>query len=174
MSRPNIRNIKKLPDFSTTYNWNIRLINAPKGVATPPSDDLNFRAISTTIPKATIQPMDINIRGYSIQRHGTILYDKTWMITFAETVDNKITDWITAWHEACWATGSGVQQGSSQVIADLEIHRLNRQDETIFTQRLIGCWLTEYDPTGGELGDATPEIIKPQLTIAYDYFKRTL
>ncbi len=172
MARPNVRNIKSLPDFATTYNWNIGIVTPASAVSGfPKTDDINFRAFSTTVPKAMNQPVEISIRGHKIKQPGILDYDRQITLTMVETVDSVVSKWISAWREACWKTVDGTADERESTEADLKIERLDRQDNTIQTLILYGCWLEDYDPTGGELGDFNPEAIKPNMTISYDYFK---
>lgn len=170
MSRPTIDQIRGVGDFATLYQWNLHFLRSPGAIAGLITDQgalLNLRCESTTIPKATNTKMPIEIRGHRVHQPGTNEYEGAITLVFNETVDNMVSNVISGWREACAATGTGAHGSRADIEATIMIERLNRQDETIWTYTLYGCFLESYEP--GDLGFAS-EVMKPSITLNYDYF----
>jgi hypothetical protein len=89
-------------------------------------------------------------------------------MVFTETADNKISQFLHDWREACWQAKTGIQREKKDVEAIIRIIRLDRQDKPIWVYKLTGCYLE--DATTGTL-DSTSEVFKPNFTISYDYFE---
>ena len=170
MPRPHIDQIRVLPDFPTMYQWNFRLSDPPKGVQNSDVDELNKRCLSSEIPKKTGQSIDIQVRGHHTKQPG--IYDSTHTITvtFVETIDNYVANFLRSWRELCWEKKTGVQQSRADCTGTVVLEQLNRQDTGIWTYTLYGCWLEDYDPTGGTWDGTASEVLRPSLTLSYDWF----
>lgn len=170
MAKPDVEQIRNLDDFPTMYQWNL-ILNPPSAVAGADQADLNIRCLTATIPKATGQSIEIAIRGHKMKQPG--IYDETHTIelTFVETVDNYIAQFLKNWREACRATKTGVHQTRREVSTTVQLDQLNRQDEPIWFYKLYGCWLEDYDPTGGQFDGTASEVLRPMLTLSYDWFE---
>lgn len=170
MARPNIDNLRGIGDIATVLNWNVTFITMPSGIqTTTTSEDINLRCESTDLPKSTGTSTEIVIRGHKIKQPGVYTPSGQITLTTIETVDNKISSFIRAWREGCWATGTGVQKKKSEVEAVIKISRLNRQDEVIWEYTLYGAYLEDTDP-GGQLQGASADPLKPTLVLSYDKF----
>lgn len=172
MGRPTIEQIRSLQDFATLYQWEVKAARTPSAVATPSDDAINFRAATSSLPKATNQPIEINVRGHKIKQPGITNYDNQWTLVLYETVDSIVSRWIENWRQCCWNIRTGYQETRKDSEGDFIVTRLNRQNEPIYQLKLIGCWLEDFD-WGGELGDSTSEAIRPSMTISYDYWEAT-
>jgi hypothetical protein len=171
MARPTIENVRAVGDWATTVNWNLTFVNFPKAIAgAPTKEDLNIRCESTDIPKSTGTSTEIMIRGHKVKQPGLYMPAGTLVLTFNESVDNKISTFIRRWREACYETRTGFQNLKSQVECNIKLTRLNRQDVGIFEYELIGAFLEDYDP-GGQLQGQSADLLKPTITVSYDYFK---
>ena len=171
MAKPTIEQIRGLGDFAVMYNWDLSFTTFPQ-VAHPDSDSLNLRCVSADVPKHTDDNIEINIRGHKKGQAGQRTYGGTIVLTFVETVDAMINNFLTAWSEACYATGTGVQQPNASVECDIQLHLLNRAGEPIYEWLLHGCRLEDHDPTGGTLSGDSNDTVKPTLTIRYDYYEK--
>lgn len=171
MPKPTIEQIRGLGDLAVMYNWDVAFVSFPQ-VAHPDSDSLNLRCVSTDVPKYTDENIETNIRGHKVGQPGQRTYGGTIVLTFVETVDAMINNFLTAWGEACYETGTGVQQLVSSVKCDLQLHLLDRQGNPIQKWLLHGCRLEDHDATGGTLTGDSNDTVKPALTIRYDYFEK--
>jgi len=163
-----IDQIRNLGDFLPVYKWDVQISKVPNGV-TIDSNALNFRMLTSEIPKMTGQSIEINIKGHKVKQPGIYNYSNTLNMTFAETVDATILDFIKQWRELCWETKTGKQKKSEDVKAEFLMFLLNRQDEAVWKFRLIGCYLEDYDL--GSLDGSSSDIVRPSITISYDYFE---
>ena len=75
MARPSILNVRSLPDFVTLYNWNVTLTKTPSGASAP--TNLNFQCLTSSIPKASNELIEINVRGHKVSQPGIQSYDGT-------------------------------------------------------------------------------------------------
>lgn len=168
MARPSITEVRSLPDVAQLFRWNLIIASAPTGVAAP-ANGLNIRCETTTVPKATNQTFDVNIRGHQVGQNGILIYDKSFTLTFVETVDNMIHNFFKTWREQMWATRTGVAAfPTNQLKGEFILERLNNQDQAIWRYALHGVLLQDYDV--GTLDNAGSDAIKPTLIFAYDYF----
>ncbi|MDK1290205.1 hypothetical protein [Pseudoalteromonas umbrosa] len=168
MAGLNIEDIRKLDDFAVLYKWDVQFA-APSGVAFPSQEDINVRCLSSSLPTSAVQSIDIQIRGHHIKQAGISDDDHVITLTMAETVDNTVHTMLHNWREAIWKSGSGYQVKRAEYQTDFLLHRLNQQDEVIWHYKIIGAYLEGMD-WGGELGGDTSDIMRPVMTLSYDYF----
>jgi len=171
MPRPGIEDIRGLTDFQALYRWNLTFADFPTAVqGAPAATDLNLRCETSELPKATNQVIPVNIRGHRVKQPGITEYAGTLSFTFVETVDAKIKNFLKAWREAVWATGTGVWGGTDKKSLQCTIHieQLDNQDNVKWTFKLIGCFLEDYDL--GQLAGDSSDVQRPSMTVSYDYF----
>jgi hypothetical protein len=170
MANFSIDQLRALPDFARTYKWDMQFLTLPAvgALAFPISEQLNLRCESTELPKSTNQKIEVDIRGHKVRQAGINDYIGTLTLTFTETVDNTIHNFIKAWRELVWETRSGRSFDKAQYTATLKITRLDNQDRAIWDYVLYGCFLEDYDL--GSLEGGTPEIMRPSMTLSFDYF----
>jgi hypothetical protein len=171
MPRPDIDQIRALGDFATLYQFNVYLTTAPRAVDSPPTEDLNLRCLTSELPKAAGTSIEVHIRGHKIKQPGQYDPTHTLTMTFVETVDAKISQFLKNWREACWQTKTGRQEKKEDVEAVITLVQLNRQDEPIWQYKLTGCYIEDYDPTGAGWDGTSTEVVRPSLTLSYDYFE---
>lgn len=167
MARPNMENIRSLPDFQTVYNWNVSVTKAPAGVTVPPN--FNFQCQTATIPESSNTPVEVDIRGHKIRQPGIQQYDGTLDLQMVETVDQALANFIKGWREAQWETGTGVAKTRNESSANFQLQLLDRQDNVKRTFDLIGGILLNAQK--GELSGDGSEVMRPTLSVQYDYFK---
>lgn len=169
MAIPTHDNVRQLPDFAPLVKWEISIINPPTGLIVPPN--LNFQCTTAQVPKTEAnQKQDVVVRGHRVYQQSLQHAEGTIQLDFVETVDNAISQFIRSWRELCWATNTGVQGERNAVEATIQMLRMNRQNVPIWEYRLIGCFLEDYDPLGGQLESDNPDVARPTMTISYDKF----
>ena len=168
MAVPGHENIRALPDFATLVKWSVS-INNIAGLSIPPN--LNFQCLSSDVPRTEAgQTIDVWVRGHRVRQPGIYASTTSITLTFAETVDNAISNMLSQWRELCWQTKTGIEGERNAVEGTLLLTRMNRQNRPIWTYELIGCFLEDYDPTGSQLDGESGDILRPTLTLSYDYF----
>lgn len=170
MAKPTIDQVRSVGDFTALYRWNLIFAKFPAAVANPPdTNDLNLRCESSELPRLTGQTIIQNIRGHQVKQPGIYNYGDSITLTFIETVDNLIHNYLKSWREACYQTKTGISQDKANVEAIIQLQRLNNQDVPIYEYKLIGSFLQDFD-FGGTLDGTTSDSLKPQLILTYDYF----
>lgn len=171
MPRPTMDQVRGAGEFATMYQWDMSFVKFPQlagGIGDYPSmEDVNIRCISSTIPVISTPRVTVNIRTHQVHQPGPVTYEGSLTLTFAETIESKISSMINAWREACAESKTGWHGLKREIEAIIKLIRLNRQNEPIWSYDLYGCWLESY--TLGDLGgDPTP--MQPSIVLAYDYF----
>jgi len=169
--RPNLESIRNLGNFTQMFRWIVEFESFPKLVTGYSSDDINFRAESSGLPKLGGTSAEIQIRGHKVKQPGIADYANTIVLTCVETVDNKISQFVHDWREICWQTeegSTGKTHPKSDIEAVIRITRLNNMDEPIWWYKLIGCYLESTEIP--DVDAATADPLKPALTISFDYF----
>jgi len=170
MPRPSIDQIRSVADFTTLFRWNLTFAKFPSAVASPPNtEDLNIRCESAELPRLTGQTIIQNVRGHQVKQSGIHNYVDSITLTFIETVDNIIHNFLKNWREAAWETKSGIAVPKNELEAIVILQRLNNQDVPIWEYKLIGAFLQDFD-LGGTLDGVTSDSLKPQMILAFDYF----
>jgi hypothetical protein len=173
MARPNIEEVRSLGDFSTVYNWNVYLMPSvgslvsPRSVGEGTTNWFNMRCISASLPTLSDAKVQVGIRGHKVFQPGVHTYSSNITFTVVEAVDTKIMRFLADWRELCWKTRLGSQATKAQSSITIEIDRLNRQDQTIWSYSMFGCFLENY--TLPEMA-AEGMAFTPTLNIAYDYY----
>jgi hypothetical protein len=170
MVHPKVSSLQALPDFATTINWDLYVLTPPTGVnGFPTSDTLNIRCESSDIPRKAGQSSTVMIRGFPVKQPGIYVPSQQINLSFVETVDNTMTQFIYAWREACFATNTGVQLPKLQVTAQIRLVRNDRQGKSLWQYTLSGCFLEAYDP-GGSLQGQSAEAMRASISLSYDDF----
>jgi hypothetical protein len=154
------------------FRWNLIVANVPSGVTisgTSPTDPLNIRCETTTIPKATNSAFEVNIRGHKVFQNGILTYDNSYTLTFVETVDNTVHTFFKQWRDLIWQPHTGVAQlPTNQLKGQFILQRLDNEDNPIWVYNMYGVLLQDYDI--GTLDNVSSDSIKPTLTFHYDLF----
>jgi len=170
MARPTKSQVRAINETASLFRWHASFTDPPSAVTVP--DDLNLYLFSTAIPKKSAgQSVEIKIRGHTIKRPGVYDDEHTLQLQFIETVDNRISTFLKSWRDALSHPDTGVQQPLESVTSTFQIIRLDNQDNPIWKYELKGCFLEDYEPAGGELGADGGDIMRPTLTLSYDWFE---
>jgi len=161
--KPSIEQVRHLKDFISTYNWNISIVRMPPVVQYP--KDINIRAMSSDIPKLTTTRLTVDLpMGMRSQLPGSYYCDGQIQLGLVETDDAAVMTFIRSWRDYCKSVPKTLLFNETIIALQL----LDRQLKPFYLFNLYGCFLESYD-FGGALSDNN-EILRPTLTIAYDYF----
>lgn len=165
-----IDQLRALPDYAQVTKWDINFVTLPAvgALGFPVSDGLNFRCESVELPKGTMQKYEVQTRGHKVFNPGIIDYGNTFTITFSETVDNFIFNFVKAWRELVWSSRQGQSFSKQDVEATILITMLDNQDVSRAKYTMHGCFYEDAD--FGTLDGATSDAQKPTLTLSFDYF----
>jgi len=166
MARPTINDIRSISNFAFNNLWDVT-ITSPSGVNVDVSD-VNFRAVSSGLPKGNFESQEVKIRGHKIKVAGDIAYEGTLTLTLVETDDGKVSKLIKDWREGIWETKTGKGKKKSEYETTVVLRRLKKDGTPFVTYTLYGVYLEDYTP--GELSE-NGEISNLELTLSYDYFK---
>jgi hypothetical protein len=162
--------LRSLGDYATLWRWNLIFASLPAvgipGVAA--SQPINLRCESVELPKKTNQKIEVPIRGHKIFQPGISDYSGAITVTLTETEDNLVSNLIQGWHQLVFATRSGESFSKADVEATILIQRLNAQNEAIYQYSVRGAWLEDYDL--GTLDGNSSDIMRPSMTLSYDFF----
>lgn len=164
---PTEEDVRSLGDFAPIYKWELTFLEGP--FVTNDINGLNFRCVSATLPKKTFDEITVGIHGQDKYVCGRVKYN-TITLDFVETIDNFIALFLYNLHEAQWQTNTGIQAPQAQVEFTCMLTRMNRQNQPTFAYQLVGCWIQDYSHSANPLQADTSDVIKPTLTIRYDYF----
>jgi len=169
MARPSIDNLRSVGDFATTVNWDVQFIKLPGSLNSYLREDLNIQCESMDVPKNSGTSTEIWVRGHRTKQPGLWTPSGTITLSMNETVDTFIRGFIKDWRELCWETQTGRQTAKADLEAEIMLFQLDRSDDPVWQYHLIGVYLEDYDP-GGQMQAQSADIIKPTLTLSYDYF----
>lgn len=170
MASFDIEQLRALPDVAQVTRWDIQFITLPAigPFGFPAIEGLNLRAESVNIPSANNETFVLNLRGHELEVSGLIKYNRELTITFIETVDNYIMKLCKAWRELCGESRQQRAFSQSDLEAVINIVEYDNQDKIRNKRTYYGCfWKTD---NFGDRDGATSDAIKPQLTLAYQYF----
>lgn len=168
--RPTIEQLRYLTDFGPNYRWDANFVLPAAVAAAISSADFNIRATSMTIPKRTVDVIEIANRGHKIFREGITNFSQTITVSTIATVDGMIHKACRNWGQMQWSDNIGAM--STTVAKDrqgiVSLRALNNADVGYWQYTIIGAWLQDSD--FGEYGSDSSDIIRPSLTIQYDYY----
>lgn len=168
-----IDQLRALPDYAQVTKWDITFLTLPAvgALGFAASEALNFRCSSVETPKGANQKFPVETRGHKVFQSGVLDYGNTMVITFAETVDNTIFNFVKAWRELCWSS----RQGQAFPKADLEgtilLTLQDNQNNARAAWKIYGCFYEADD--FGTLDGSTSDAMKPTLTLSFDYYVDT-
>ena len=170
MATISIDQLRSLPDYAQVTKWDINFVTLPAvgAIGFPLSDDLNIRCESVELPKATNQKFEVMTRGHKTLHSGILDYGNTFTITFNETVDSKVFNFIKAWRELVWSSRQGQSFPKSDLEATILITLLDNQDQPRAKYTVYGCFYEDADY--GTVDGATSDVQKITLTLSHDFF----
>jgi hypothetical protein len=165
--KPSIDDLRTINSWASSYNWSLSFIQFPSGILSVDPKGLDIRCASAEQPICSIPDVRLGMKGFEIYMPGARQYNPL-TLSFQESEDNFISNFIRDWKLLCFNPQTGVQQPKYLLEAIVRLARLSRLGNEIYEYILIGAWPMQSDP-GGQLGDQA-EILRPSLTLRYDYF----
>jgi hypothetical protein len=175
MPRPGLNEIRSVGQPLSLFRWNVYFLDLPTlGVgAIAVSPALSARCLTSEVPKATGHVIDINIRGFQAHTPGYMKYPGQITLQFMEAMGSlellQISMLIKTWRDNTWGAETGTQKKKSSLQGTIALVQLDANDNEVWSYMLYGCLLKDYDATGGSLG-GTNEIMRPSITLAYDFW----
>lgn len=170
MSRITIEQLRSVLPMQAVYKWKLAGILMPgTSIEVPNAADLDVRCVSTELPKKTESPMEISIRGHKIRQPGIYDYSHQIVMTFIESTNNFIHEFLNDWLTLCHDPETGASVPKADLEATILIHLLDVGDDPTWQYELIGCYPNDYEL--GTLDGQTADSMQPTITLNYDYFK---
>lgn len=165
-----IEQLRALPDYAQVTRWDLTFVTLPAvgPFGFPLADALNFRAETVELPKGVNQRFPVETRGHRVMQSGIMDYGNELTITFTETVDNTIFNFVKAWREMCWSSREGKAFPKADLEGTLLLTLLDNKDNPRAKYTVYGCMYSSDD--FGTLDGSTSDAIKPSLTLGFDYF----
>ena len=167
--RPDIEQLRELGMHASYYNWGLQFVSLPSVLSGFTSSDLNTRAISFSAPERTQDKAEINLRGHRVFQHAIMRYSDSLTLTIHETVDRKVGTFFENWMNLQWTPITGVQIPKSANQAVLLLTLLDSEDKARKYYTIFGAWPTQLQH-GSDYGADSSEVVKMQVTLAYDYY----
>lgn len=171
MASFSIDQLRALPDYAQTNRWDVTFVTLPAvgALGFAVSDELNFRCKTIEIPKATVQKFEVAIRGHKTFHAGGLDYGNSITLTFSETVDNTLFNFIKAWRELIWSTRQGQAFSKQDIEATILLTLRDNQDGARAKYTIYGCFLEDSD-SGSLIGDSAAESQEISITLSFDFF----
>jgi hypothetical protein len=100
----------------------IKFVTVPSGAGIEAfADGLDIRAVSVDIPRATLLPIQIDIRGHRYFVPGDTEFQPTLTLTLIETDDMNVLDAMNKWREFAYETMTGYKEQVDNIKADLKL-----------------------------------------------------
>lgn len=172
--RPTINQLRALTDFCPNYRWDMNAALPATVAQAINSVELNLRTTSFTIPKRTVDSIEVANRGHKIYREGITSFSQQISLSTIGTIDAMTHKAVRNWHMMQWSDDGQIVYGrmSSNNPLDRQaivtLTALNNTDESYWAYTIFGAWLQDSD--FGEFGSDSSDIIRPTLTLNYDFF----
>ena len=165
-----IDELRALPDYAQITKWDVTFVTLPAvgALGFAASDALNLRLESIEAPKATNQKFEVQTRGHKTFHSGILDYGNTITLTFIETVDNTIFNFVKAWRELVWSSRQGQAFPKADLEATILLTLRDNQDNPRAKYTLFGCFYEDSD--FGTFDGSTSDAIRPALTLSYDFY----
>lgn len=154
-------------DFQEVTRWKLEQIRDASGADV--NIPLDLRCESIELPKKTFTANEVNIRGHKSKLPGIATPGGSLPVTFIETEDNTIKDFIREHKEKYWNDDTGVSESPSESKQTWVFAMEDRSGNVIYRYKIIGVWVEDWEM--GTLDGSTSDYIKPSVTISYDDYR---
>ena len=144
MARTKLDDVIGLPDPLMQYNFDLVISNIPGGADTT---EFKTKIMTTSIPGMTIEPVSVELHGFTIEYAGRKQYTRTLAFEMLELRDMKSRDALRGWHDLTRDDNSlGAYFDEYTTEVDLQLY--DSKDSIVRTIRLHNCWLESFDDAG--------------------------
>ena len=85
--RPTIQQLRALTDFCPSYRWDMNAVLHAVIAQAIDSYNLNLRVTSVSIPKRSVDPVEVSNRGHKIYREGITSFSQQISFSTIGTID---------------------------------------------------------------------------------------
>lgn len=168
--------LRGLGDLQHVYNWDIVFSGSSKSasILSNISDKLSLYCSTSVLPTRTQELIEIEQHGHTIKRLGKTTYDGEISLTFVDDTSPLVTEAFREIENLMWSSGidgNGTQESDRDIRFTTNMTLYDNNDVKTQSYTLYDCRLTTFTP-GGELSSEN-EILRPEATLAYDWFDWT-
>lgn len=167
MGQLNLSQINSLPDILKNTKWNVRFSKMPR-ISGFSSSDIDLRAVTMDVPKATTGIIDVSIRENTIRVPGRKTYSQTVTLTLVETIDAKTMEFLRQWRELCSEYNTNKVASREDREATLLLFHSDDQWKDVWKYQINRAWLSDFTPP--QLGSADPSAYQIPMVLAYTSF----
>lgn len=160
-NKVNATTLSNFQDSARIYKWDLEI-----NFGGLPSETINLRATTTSVPTPDFNIIETEIRGFTKKESGAVSWNEI-TITPIEVQDYTIFQALTNLGTQQFDYESGVQQSKNSYTGKTKIMMQNLQDSVVGTWVLHGCLISTYEQPemSGEKGSA----VEMPFTVHYDY-----
>lgn len=167
MGQLNLSQLNTLPDVLKNTKWNVRFSQMP-AVSGFSSTDVDLRAVTMDVPKASTGIIDVTIRENTIRIPGRKTYTQTLTLNLIETVDARTMEFLRQWRELCNEYDTNRIASRTEREATLLLYHCDDQWQDIWQYKIDRCWLSDFTPP--QLTNDSPAAYQIPLVLAYTSF----
>lgn len=168
MGQLNLSQINSLPDMLKDSKWNVKFSKMPS-ISGFSSEDIDLRAVTLDVPKASTNIIDVTIRENTIRIPGKKSYSQTVTLTMVETVDARTMEFLRQWRELCNAYDTNKIADRQAREATILVFHADDTWTDRWQYKIERCWLNDFTPP--QLGDgSSPNVVKIPMVLAYTSF----
>ncbi len=100
MPKVELNQVRALNAVVHLNDWRIKFATVPSGAGLDAlANDVDIRAISVDIPRATLLPIQVDIRGHRYFVPGDTEFTPTITLTLLETDDMQVMNALNSWRD---------------------------------------------------------------------------
>jgi hypothetical protein len=166
MARTSLQDVRSLPDPLQQYNWDLFIPIMP---GTPNSRAFTFKAMTTSIPGALIEKVEVPLHGVQVNYAGRANYSHSLPITLLETRDVGTRDMLRRWQRTArdWITNTGTYKDVYSTTVEMVLY--DDLPTEIKRIKLIGCFVESLDDASVD-GSASAAV-NISCTLSYDFLE---
>jgi hypothetical protein len=169
MARTSLQDVRSLPDPLQQYNWDLIIPLMP---GTPNSRAFTIKAMTTSIPGAQLEKVEVPLHGVQLNFAGRPTFSRQLQVTLLETRDVGTRDMIRRWQRI--ARDMITNTGTFKEIYSTSMEMVLYDDIPTEVKRikLIGCFPESLDDSQVD-GNAS-QAVNISCTFNYDYIEEPL
>jgi hypothetical protein len=160
-----INDVQGLVDPLKGYQFQMT-VAAPKGGIS--SQLLSLRCTSTHLPQVGLDPVLVDLAGFTLVYSGRARFNHSWSTTLVEGTDSIIRVSISSWMKLAynWITGVGANKTDIQSIAKIQMYD-NPNNPTV-AYYLYGVFPVANPVVALQMSDS--RMIAPDIQWSFDYW----